>query len=102
MRIKRKLLTFSIATLMIMSSLFVVSSSYAYWQGDVIGSSDTATATVATGEWNQPFQWDPNRTYDIGDKVIGDDGTEYIATKQDPNREPGVDKGWQGRWDVAN
>lgn len=97
MRMKRTLLIVSIATLMVLSSLFLVNETYAYWRNDVLGASDAATATVATGEWDQIFQWDPNATYLTGD-VVENNGVFYEAKRDNPTREPGVDRGWNRGW----
>ena len=97
MRIKHYILTLAIVSLMVLSSLFVVSDSYAYWRGDVIGSSDTATATVTTGEWNQAFEWDPDATYQAGD-LVTNNGVTYEAKRDNPTREPGVGGGWRSDW----
>jgi len=94
---KKHLLATSIATLMVLSSLFVVNESYAYWRGDVLDATTTANATVATGEWDQVFEWDPNATYSAGD-VIEYNGVLYEAKRENPTREPGVDNGWQRDW----
>lgn len=97
MRMKRILLILSIATLMVLSSLSLVTDTYAFWRGDVTGSSDTATASVSTGEWDQVFPWDPNTTYLAGD-VVENNGVLYEAKRDNPTREPGVDNGWNRGW----
>ncbi|MFP4078751.1 MAG: carbohydrate-binding protein [Candidatus Izemoplasmataceae bacterium] len=97
MRFKHKLFVLSLLTLMVFSSLFAMSGSYAFWRGDVIGSSDTAIASVMTGEWDQVFEWDPNATYLDGD-VVENNGVLYEAKRDNPDREPGVAKGWNRDW----
>ncbi len=97
MRKKRNLLILTITMFMALSSLSLVTDTYAFWRGDVTGSSDTATATINTGEWDQVFQWAPNTTYLAGD-VVENNGVFYEAKRDNPTREPGVDNGWQQGW----
>ena len=99
MSLKRKALAFFVISFMVFSALFVTSDSYAYWMGGLAGANEQADGTVSAGQWNQPFQWDPNRTYSIGDLVINN-GTIYEAKVNNPNREPGVTGGWRSQWDV--
>ena len=97
MKIKKRILMFSIAILMVFSPMLVMNDSYAYWQGDVQGSSNSAAATITAGAWQQGFQWDPNATYAVGDLVTNNNVT-YRAKKANPTREPGVSNGWTSEW----
>lgn len=94
---KRKLLNITIVLFMVLSLSLSIGNTLAYWQGDVVGDSDTATAMVDTGEWNQAFPWDPNKTYTVGDRVTNN-GVTYEAKKDAPTREPGVTGGWKSEW----
>lgn len=97
---KKCLLVLTILLLMVSSLLGFMSQSYAYWQAG-IGNADTmATGTITTGAWNQPFEWDPNVTYEAGDLVINN-GVIYEAKRNNPTREPGGEPGWQRDWDAA-
>ncbi|MFW6298248.1 MAG: carbohydrate-binding protein [Bacillota bacterium] len=97
MRFKQQLSVFFVLTLMVSSSLFVMSGSHAFWRGEVIGSNTTASAMMETGEWDQVFQWDPGASYSEGD-TVENNGQLYEAKRDNPNREPGVDKGWNKYW----
>lgn len=94
---KRKLLNITIVLFMVLSLSLSIGHTLAYWQGDVVGDFDTATATVDTGEWNQAFPYDPNTTYLTGDRVTNN-GFIYEAKRDNPTREPGVDGGWNRGW----
>ena len=98
MKIKKNLLTISLAMFMVFSLSFTTSESFAYWTNSVIGdTSDVASASVTTGTWVQAFPWDTNETYSIGDEVTNN-GTTYRAKKNNPTREPGVSGGWKSEW----
>lgn len=98
MKIKKIFLFISIAIFMVFSLSLVTPDSLAYWQGAILGdTSDPASATVTVGDWGQAFEYDPNATYSIGDIVINN-GVEYTAKKDNPTKEPGVDRGWNSQW----
>ncbi len=97
MNIKRKLLNVTIILFMVLSLSLSIGHTLAYWQGNVVGDSDTATATIDTGEWNQAFPWDPNETY-LKDDRVTNNGFIYEAKRNNPEREPGVAKGWNRDW----
>ena len=94
MRIK-KILIYPIMCLMVLSTFYHTSQTYAYWS--TINLSDTISETVEIGEWTVILQWDPNKTYVIGDRVINN-GITYEAKKNNPTREPGVSSGWNSEW----
>ena len=97
MNMKRKTLTFFVLSFMVLLALFITSDTHAYWIGGFAGSSEQASAQVSTGVWNQAFEWDPNATYSIGDRVINN-GVTYEARRDNPTREPGVGGGWRSEW----
>lgn len=94
MRIK-KILIYSLMCLMVFSTFYHTSQTYAYWSD--INLSDTISENVEIGEWTVIFQWDPNKTYVTGDLVINN-GITYQAKKNNPTREPGVTGGWKSDW----
>ena len=83
-------------TFMVLSASFITSDTLAYWV-EVQGNQDTATATVATGNWDQAFPYDANRSYEVGD-LVTNNGVTYQAKKSGFLREPGVDNGWKSDW----
>jgi capsule polysaccharide export protein KpsE/RkpR len=98
MKIKQIFLTLSITNFMVFSLSLVTADSFAYWQGSVIVNLDTTqSATVTVGTWAQAFPWDPNATYVIGD-IVTNNGVTYTVKKENPTKEPGVDKGWHSEW----
>ena len=97
MSVKRRLLSFFLISFMVLSSLFVIGESYAFWVGGVADANDVVVGNVATGVWNQAFEWDPNATYSTGDRVINN-GVTYEARRDNPTREPGVGGGWRSEW----
>jgi chitodextrinase len=94
---KHRILKIAIMTLMVLSTSLVTSDTLAYWSNGLQTSSNNAIASIAVGDWNQVLQWDSNATYNEGDQVIND-GVIYTAKRNNPSREPGVDKGWQRDW----
>jgi len=97
MKKKHTILKLAIMTFMVLSASFVTSDTLAYWV-EVQGNQDTATATVATGDWDQAFPYDANRSYEVGDLVINN-GNIYEAKKSGTLREPGVGGGgWNRDW----
>ena len=93
----RKALQASVLLLVVFSSLFMSSNTYAYWASNVTGDNDLAPASVTTGTWTQAFQYDPNTSYNIGD-IVTNNGVTYEAKKSGLLREPGVDGGWSRDW----
>jgi hypothetical protein len=51
------------------------------------------------GDWLAIPQWEAGVTYLIGDRVVNN-GSIYEAKKDNPNKEPGVDGGWNSEWIV--
>ena len=79
MKIKKTFLTISIAIFMVFSLSFATTDSFAYWTAGASGdTSDIATASVLTNN-----------------------GTTYRAKKNNPTKEPGVDRGWASQWTVV-
>ncbi|KFZ27187.1 MAG: Carbohydrate binding domain protein [Candidatus Izimaplasma bacterium HR2] len=97
MNIKKIFLSISLATFMVFSLSFTTDESFAYWTAGFLGDSETTAPTVATGTWTQAFPWDANATYVIGN-LVTNNGTTYQAKKDNPTKEPGVDKGWASQW----
>lgn len=99
MKHKNLILMIAITSFVVLASMFVTSDSLAYFSSSVNGSSNTATATVTTGTWNQSFTptYDPTADYYIGDIVEYNGGT-FQAKTDLPTKEPGVTKGWQSEW----
>ena len=97
MKIKRIVLFISLTIFMVFSLLFVVSDSKAYWASSVVDSATTSTGTITTGSWNQVFQWSPNETYLEGD-IVFFQGNFYQAKRDNPQRTPGGQPGWQADW----
>jgi len=90
---KRKILIFVLASLMVLSSLFMVSGSYAYWSSDVSGANTTAIASINIGEWNQVFEWSSDNTYSQGD-IVERNGVLYEARQDNPFFTPGGFLSW--------
>ncbi len=101
MKRKKQLLILTMTVFMVLSFSLMISDTLAYWRGPVLGSETQAVGTIQTGIWNQAFEWDPSADYLEGDIVINN-GVRYRATRDNPDREPGVDSGWRGRWDVVD
>lgn len=98
MKIKKTLLSLSLAIFMVFSLSFATSESFAYWASGITGdTSDVASATTTTGTWSQAWPWDANATYVIGD-LVTHNGTTYLVKKDNPTKEPGVDGGWTSQW----
>ena len=98
MKIKKKLLSLSLAIFMVFSLSFTTSESFAFWATGTTGDiSDVALTSVTTGTWDQGFPWDINATYVIGD-LVTNNGITYRAKKDNPTKEPGVDGGWSSQW----
>ena len=94
MRLK-KIIYYPIIMLMVLLTLYNTSESYAYWS--TVKLSDHVNETVTIGEWTIIFQWDPNKTYVIGD-LVTNNGVTYRAKRNNPTREPGVSNGWSSDW----
>lgn len=93
---KRKILTLAIAIFMVLSFSLTTSKTFAYWA--MVASTTThSTPMLTTGSWPQVFEWDPNATYLEGD-LVTNNGVIYEAKRDNPTREPGVDKGWNRDW----
>lgn len=97
---KRKILRIAIFVFMALSLSLTTSQTLAYWASSTNVTNDTATATATTGTWNQPFEWDPNGVYFVGDLVTYQ-GVEYRCLKDHSNgKVPGAN-GSQSFWEVA-
>ena len=98
---KSKILVLAVLSLMVLSSLFTVSGSYAYWSSNVSNASTNAITTVTIGEWNQVFEWDSSTTYEPGD-IVERNGTLYEATSSFWSNltTPGSGWFWQFGWNV--
>lgn len=98
---KSKTLVLAILSFMVLSSLFTVSGSYAYWSSNVSNANASAVATVTIGEWTQVFEWDSSTTYEPGD-IVERNGTLYEATSSFWSNitTPGRGWFWQFGWDA--
>ena len=77
---------------MVFSLSLFTTDSFAYWEAEVIVTSNTSqSATVTTGTWAQAFPWDSNISYSRGD-LVTNNGVTYRAKRNNPTSEPGVGK----------
>ncbi len=99
MKTKKVFLYLSLTIFMVFSLSLVTPDSLAYWVS-ITGDTDQVNTTVTAGTWDQAFPWDSNETYVIGD-LVTNNGTTYRAKKNNPTKEPGVDRGWASQWTVV-
>lgn len=99
MKKKYNILKAAIMIFVVLSTSLVTSETLAFW-ANVQGAQDSATATVATGDWDQAFSYDANYSYQVGDLVINN-GVIYEATKSGFLLEPTGGGGkWNSQWNA--
>ena len=98
MNFKKIAFILSISMFMVSTLSIVSDQTYAYWATNVdVPSVETTVGTISVGDWGIYPLWDSTATYSIGDRVENN-GYIYEAKKNNPTREPGVDRGWNSQW----